>query len=62
MKEGFSKWENSRRNITCYNCDKIGYYINEYIQLSNKPKYNSDFYYTNYNKQRHTRKFCTRRQ
>ncbi len=61
MKEGFNKLKNPKRNITCYNCDRIGHYTNECIQTSSKPKYNPNFYCTNYNRQGHTRKFYTRK-
>ena len=61
IEKEFNKQENLRRNITCYNYDRIGHYANKYIQSSSKPKYNSDFYCMNYNRQGHIRKFCTRR-
>ena len=50
MEEGFNRWENPKRNIFCYNCNKISHYANECTQLSSKSKYNPDFYYTNCNK------------
>jgi len=61
MKEGFNRLENLRRNIICYNCNKIGHYANKCIQLFSKSKYNSDFYYMNYNRQGYIRKFYTKR-
>ncbi len=30
IEEGFNKWKNPRRNITYYNCDKVGHYVSEY--------------------------------
>ena len=57
IEEGFNKRENPRRNIICYNCERVGHYASECIQLSSKPsskpKYNPDFYCTNCNKQGH---------
>ncbi len=61
IEEGFNRRENSRRNITCYNCDRVGYYASECTQLSSKSKFNPDFYCTNCNKQGHTKRFYTRR-
>src|SRR6266508_1906566 len=65
IEEGFNKRENPRRNITCYNYERIGHYTSECTQpsskSSSKPKYNPDFYYTNCNKQEHTKRYCTRR-
>ncbi len=61
IEEGFNKQENPRRNITCYNCERVGYYASECIQSSSKSKYNPDFYCTNCNKQGHTKRYCTRR-
>ena len=61
IEEGFNRRNNSRRNITYYNCDKIGYYTSEYTQSSSKLKYNPDFYCINCNKQRHTKRYYTRR-
>jgi len=61
IEEGFNRRENSRRNITCYNCDKVGHYASKYTQLSNKLKFNPDFYCTNCNKQEYTKRYCIRR-
>ncbi len=35
IEKEFNKQENLRRNITCYNYDRIGHYANEYTQSSN---------------------------
>ncbi len=61
IEEGFNKWDNFRRNITCYNCERIDHYVSECTQPSSKPKYNPDFYCTNCNKQEYTKRYCTRR-
>ncbi len=61
IEERFNRRNNSRRNITYYNYDKIGYYASEYTQSSSKLKYNPDFYCTNCNKQGHTKRYCIRR-
>src|SRR6266540_3979450 len=61
MKEEFNRLKNPRRNIICYNCDRIGHYTNECIQSLSKSKYNPDFYCMNCNRQGYTRKFYTRR-
>src|SRR6266498_5886514 len=65
IEEGFNKRKNPRRNITCYNCERIGHYTSECTQPSSKPsskpKYNPDFYCTNCNKQRHTKRYYSRR-
>ena len=65
IEEGFNKWENPKRNIVCYNCERVGHYASEYTQPSSKPsskpKYNPDFYCTNCNKQGHTKRYYSRR-
>src|SRR6266498_1125826 len=65
IEEGFNKRENSRRNIICYNCERVSHYASECTQpsskSSSKPKYNPDFYCTNCNKQGYTKRYCTRR-
>ena len=47
IEDGFNKRENLRRNITCYNCERIGHYVSECTQpsskSSSKPKYNLIF-------------------
>ncbi len=30
IEEGFNRRENPKRNITCYNCERIGHYASEY--------------------------------
>src|SRR6266498_249108 len=45
IEEGFNKRENPRRNVTCYNCERVSHYASECTQpSSNKSKYNPDFY------------------
>ncbi len=31
IEEGFNKQENPRRNITCYNCERVGHYASKCI-------------------------------
>src|SRR6266542_764302 len=65
IEEGFNRRENPRRNIICYNCERVDHYASECTQPSSKPtskpKYNPDFYCINCNKQGHTKKYYTRR-
>src|SRR6266511_3699532 len=62
IEEGFNRRENPKRNITCYNCERVSHYASECTQpSSNKSKYNPDFYCTNCNKQEHTKRYYTRK-